>query len=120
MPLRQHSDGADAVAVFLLSQIWDYSISQATLETIFMSFAKDQEEEVASVPGEAYTSSSTTITEDSADENKVGDGGTLFDEGRRSAQGARNPRAPSMDVEMAYLGGARRDRLRSTVADTQM
>lgn len=36
--------------------MWDYSISQATLETIFMSFAKDQEEETASVAGVAYSS----------------------------------------------------------------
>lgn len=38
----------------LPTQIWDYSINQATLETIFMSFAKDQEEETANVAGVAY------------------------------------------------------------------
>ncbi|CAM9646725.1 unnamed protein product, partial [Choristocarpus tenellus] len=32
-------------------QVWDYSISQATLETIFVSFAKDQDEETTHVPG---------------------------------------------------------------------
>lgn len=84
-----------------------------------MSFAKDQEEEVASVPGVAYTSGCTAIAADSSDDNGIADAGSRFDQGRQLARAARNPRAPSMDIEMAYLGGTRSGHLRGAAADTR-
>lgn len=69
-------------------QVWDYSISQATLETIFMSFAKNQEEEVTSVPGVQYTDTENNNT-------------TTRDDGPTGRPCTRR----SMDVEMGRIGG---------------
>lgn len=98
------------------SQVWDYSISQATLETIFMSFAKNQEEEVASIPGVTYTDTTTrndanhdTPTPAGAGENSSE--GTRSD-ARHGAQGP--PRAPTMDVEMGWMGESRSRRKKSS------
>ena len=85
----------------MLCQVWDYSINQATLETIFMSFAKHQEEETANVPGLNYT------------------GSIDLDQEADQAIPRRDPRAasrrgdqhstpsPAMDVEMGFRGRGR-------------
>lgn len=92
---RSRGPNVSIVAPFFvtLRKVWDYSINQATLETIFMSFAKDQEEETASVPGVSYAD---TPNRDVANRN-IPTQETRFD-GRD-----RRP-AASMDVEMAWLG----------------
>lgn len=81
------------------SQVWDYSISQATLETIFMSFAKDQEEETASVPGVSYTD---TTNRNIANRNLPSCNNGGHERQRRSV-------VPSMDVEMGPLGSSRKN-----------
>lgn len=86
--------------------MWDYSISQATLETIFMSFAKHQEEEVASVPGVQYSDTGAGNVDageqhlglSAGGNNDSGDGGDGVRQGR-----SRSPQ--SMDVEMGRLRG---------------
>lgn len=98
------------------SQVWDYSISQATLETIFMSFAKNQEEEVASVPGVTYTDTTTRNDANHDTPTPAGTGensseGTRSD-ARHGAQGP--PRAPTMDVEMGWMGESRSRREKSS------
>ncbi|CAM9812781.1 unnamed protein product [Sphacelaria rigidula] len=60
-----------------------------------MSFAKDQEEEVASVPGVAYTTPNSSVN--------VNEGGGIA--GARG-HGDDPSSAHSMDVEMTYLGGS--------------
>lgn len=74
-------------------QLWDYSISQATLETIFMSFAKHQEEETANVAGVSY---------DQADEptSRREDDPIA---GVRSGSQQSSP-SPPMDLEMGWMG----------------
>lgn len=83
--------------------MWDYSISQATLETIFMSFAKNQEEETASVPGVSYTD---TANRNDADRNTNDSNGDTHAGGLRYRQ--QHPPAPSMDVEMGRVENQRR------------
>lgn len=87
---------------FVTSQIWDYSISQTELETIFMSFAKNQEEEVTIVPGVRYADAEGGA----ASRNSTGDSDHVTGGGGRS--GLAPPRSPrSMDVEMGSLRGTR-------------
>ena len=95
-------------------QVWDYSISQATLDTIFMSFAKNQEEEVASVPGVTYTD---TTSRNDANHDMLTAAGTGQDSGEGTPSDARRgeqgpPRAPTMDVEMGWMGESRSRRER--------
>ena len=45
--------------------IFDYSVSQCTLEQIFLQFAKDQEEEQAAVAGMTISSNSVVHSDNS-------------------------------------------------------
>eukprot|EP00903_Cladosiphon_okamuranus_P005738 g5694.t1 len=85
-------------------QIWDYSISQTELETIFMSFAKNQEEEVTSVPGVRYTDAEGGAASRNGNGSGDGDHATGGD-GRGDRAPPRSLR--SMDVEMGSLRGMR-------------
>ncbi|CAB1110288.1 unnamed protein product [Ectocarpus sp. CCAP 1310/34] len=95
-------------------RVWDYSISQATLESIFMSFAKHQEEEVASVPGVQYTDTDAGDVDageqhhglSAGGNNHSGDGDGDGDGGGGVRQGRSRP-PQLMDVEMGRLGGGK-------------
>ena len=104
-------------AICVCRQVWDYSISQATLETIFMSFAKNQEEEVASVPGVTYidTTSLNDANQDMPTPGGTGRSNNTQDtrsDARRGTQG--RPPAPTMDVEMGWMGESRSRREKSS------
>lgn len=64
-----------------------------------MSFAKDQEEETASVPGVSYTDSTNRNI---ANRNISSRDNVLHERQRRSV-------VPSMDVEMGWLGDSRQN-----------
>eukprot|EP00752_Nemacystus_decipiens_P003898 g3578.t3 len=87
-------------------QIWDYSISQTELETIFMSFAKNQEEEATSVPGVRYADDEGGTASRTNDGGGHGGNSGNGSTGGRGRNGRTPPRSPpSMDVEMGSLRG---------------
>lgn len=99
-PIDARVCSADGFATnLLLWQIWDYSISQTELETIFMSFAKNQEEEVTSVPGVRYADDA----EGGASSRTGGNDDAAGGRGRNRRAPPRSPR--TMDVEMGSLRG---------------